>query len=369
MGITGFGSPGAEKLKDVKEDKSGSVVMETVASGLITSVTAAGTGQTTTTATGNKNYMSMNYNITGTGGTIQFLQNGGVMDSTTGLAAGASGTLTFYSSTPPTSPTLTGKGTFNGAGTATFTFNANGLRTKSFNDFMHDVRRDVNGTVVVETAAIGLSTTAHDTGVSVTTKTTVTPERYFVSMNWTNSIGSGADIALLQNGSMQTSITNQAEGATGTLTTSNDTPLATPQSLTARYTWATLGGNGTVTSYVESYRLSTTVVTNNTSEIFTLNGTGTTVSIVAKVNASPTGTMYFSVNDSPFFTTTNPATGTYTSTTTGAFTSPSATVRGHASGTTFGAIVDTRTYKLLGPNTGEGTVSFSVNQIRGLQVA
>jgi len=306
MGITGFGSPGAKKLKDVKKDKTGNVVMETAVSGLTT--TGTGTITTNTTATGNRNNVSLSYNIAGaevsavslnqngtqmgtlnptiatalttTGttvqtsttateyrnnvsmqysvagatGTVKLLQNGSTMASTTFTATPASGTLTFttatppesptltgaitltatgtltasftggntsgvidyYTPTPPTSPTLTGSFVMTATGTASATFNINGVRSKFFDDFMPDVRRDANGSVVTpfDTLATGMQVTATTTGVSATNNTT-TPGRPFVTMSWSNVRGSGADVALLANGSAVDSVTGQTEGANG----------------------------------------------------------------------------------------------------------------------------------------------------------
>lgn len=366
MSIVGFGAKGAAKVIDVKRNASGSVVMETVASGLQTSVTAAGTGQTTTTPTGNRNTASMSYNITGTGGTIQLLQNGSVMDSVTGLAAGDSGVLDFYTPSPPTSPALTGLASFNGAGTATFTFNANGLRTKPIiNGFLNDIWRDVNGSITMETVASGLSTITTVIGTPVTTKTTLTkPGRYFINMKWKNHLGSGADIAFLQNGSVIDSITNQASKATGNLSGSFGSSV---QSLTGRFNW------GTVTTLVNSFQ--TAVGMDDSESSFqTLTGVGGTVQVRASVTSVANGYfyVYFLVNGNTFFSTTTIGGNTptaYIASTTGSFTSPRIGVR--CSTENLGTYnLATRTYKLFTPTAkAKGIVTFSGNQKKELKTA
>jgi len=126
-----------------------------------------------------------------------------------------------------------------------------------------DVKRDKTGSVVMETVKAGATITATATAQANTTKTSLTSARYFISMTWNNIRGSGANIALLQNGSVQTSVTNQAQGASGTLLFSNDAPPATPQSLTARFTWASAGTSQVAGLTTNTSATGTPITTNN----------------------------------------------------------------------------------------------------------
>jgi len=362
MGITGFGVKPLNKLKDVKRDKTGGVVMETAATGLTTSVTAAGTGQTTTSITGNRNNVSMNYNITGTGGTIQLLQNGSVMASATGLATGASGTLSFYTTTPPTSPTLTGLASFNGAGTATFTFNINGVRNKAFDDFMNDIRR-VGRTVQFISQATGLTTTATTSGVSVTTKTTgITGSRFFVQMPWENQKGVGLNLTLMKNGSALVSATNQAQGASGTLVASFDAPTSNFD-LTGNYSWNTAGTTDSFTATGSTAALGTSASV--TPDVGTLTGTAYTVYYTVHVYTG-SGEFKIYMNGTTVISDTGlPRDVTRRYTATGTWTSPTWSLWLHGTNDRIG--VDTRTLRLGGP--GRVSVSFSVNQVEKLALA
>jgi len=338
MGIEGFGKVGATKIKDVKRDKTGSVVMETIGSGTVTATATGQANTTTTTWTGTERYfVSMSWsNPRGSGANITLLYDGSVVDSVTNQSEGASGTLgpISFDSTPATPQSVTARFSWTTYGT------------------MYAPK----GTI-----------TTTQTGVSVTVST---PESGMVAsgvMTFTITTGT-ADVALLQNGSVMTSITAQ----TGSNTISYSlTAETTSPTLTGRFTWTNLG-TGPVDSYTATNRISLTGGA-TTVESTVLTGTGTKVGIIIHFTDG-TATLRFKVNGATFVSTTKagiPSTYTYSAFTTGTYTSPTLTLSITANNT---VTFTTRTYVLSGPKGTasptlrirgySGSASFNVNQIR-----
>jgi len=332
--------PGPSKLKDVKRDKTGSVVMDTRVLGHTFTATATAQSTTTNTTgiTPERYIVEMPWsNPRGGGADVALIHNGTTVASVTNQAEGASGTLTASFDTPPATPqTLTGRFTWATAGTDQTT---------------------------------GLSTTTTNTGVSVTSNYAFTGQVASGVLPFTIANGS-ADVSLLQNGSVMTSITNQTGANTISYSLASETASPT---LTARFNW------NTVWSTVNSYATTATTNTGSTSVTISdpqvVTGTGNAVKMTAIFDANTDGDCYFSINGTAFWSTHITATTTTLSaTTTGTFTSPSLTARMHMPTGTW-IDISNRTYR-LGTSKGsaspftlrvkgfEGSCDLNVNQIR-----
>jgi len=343
MGIKGFGKAGATKIKDVKRDKTGSVVMETVATGMTVTATATAQANTNkTTVTPERYFVSMKWsNPRGSGADIALLQNGSVRTSITGQAQGATGTLSFVNNSPPGTPQSL---------TARFTW------------------------ATAETSQVtGLTTTTKRTGVSITDVRTFTGLVASGVLPFSIQAGT-ADVALLQNGSVMASLTGQTGANTISYSLATET---TSPTLTARFTWTSL-----ISSIADQSTLTNTVTTTTTTADVTvsLTGTGTVVKNVVEVDLTPTGTpATVGVQDIAgvaAITTTKTFTqpGTITFLWTGTATSPSPRFSLWA-GNASTATMHTRTHFLSSASATaspytlrvkgfEGSASIAVNQIR-----
>jgi len=292
----------ASEMYDLKRDSAGNVVMETKATGLQVTGTATATPFTNNTSVDRVYLATMNYTMNRGSGIVRLKANGTTYDSAS-VNEGATGSLNFSLNSPINNLT------------AEFSWTSYG--------------------------------TSQVTNQSATTINTGTPSS--VANSFTGMVASGelpftinngtADVALLQNGSVMTSLTAQSGANTISYSLTSET---TSPTLTARFTWI---GITTADIYSATTKLSTINTTSTTADSQVLSGTGSTIVVTVTFSVN-VGTGYVSVNASSIFNTTG-TTKRFTVTTTGAFTSPSVTVKVHNTQDLVSASIGTRTYKLI----------------------
>jgi len=221
---------------------------------------------------------------------------------------------------------------------------------------MYDIKRDSAGNVVMESAPKNLSATTLNT--SVTTTTTI-DGGYIVSLSYTN-FGGNANLTFLCEGSTVATTTGVANGGTGVLSTSFDSPV---NALTARGSWT----NTTVTSASATNNISTTHLSTTITDTAMLSIAGNTISASEKIVFNDTNaTALFFINGSVVWTTGVTTTTTVSLTTTGDFVSPTITWGAHM---TVGNTVTLATRQATLTTTTSADVTFNYNGIRTKQLA